>query len=821
MTNLRTFDSTADAVAFPLGGIGTGNISLGARGDLRDWEIANQPAKGNKPPNTFFMLRTQTAGQEPVMRILEGPIPPPYTKSHGYGPDSTYGLPRVKGTTMRGEYPFATIDFDAPMFPVSIQLEAFTPLIPLNPEDSGIPCAIFTFTLANTTDQPVDLTLVGSLGNMVGDLQFDAFGNPRSRDAGRRINEFWQDDALRGVVFRAENIAPDSLHFGNLVLATDHDPVTHKPAWLRGAWWDYLQDFWDDLAADGVLDDLGYATPTEGIDTGSLGVIDTLAPGATQTYRFVLAWYFPNRINNWDPPNSGEPLTVTRNHYATLFASAWDVAQYVFDNLPRLEGDTRRFRDALFDSTLPPVVIDAISANIVPVRSNTCFWLEDGRFFGWEGCFDARGCCPGSCTHVWSYAQTVAFLFPSLEREMRRIEFAVETDDEGYMAFRAFRTFQPDFEWQWQGTRSPIAVDGQCGSIVRAYREWRLSGDRDWLAGIWPGVKRAIDYLSATLDPDGDGVLDGKQHNTYDIEFYGPNPLSSVYYLAALRAVEELARIMDESEIADRCRAAFEKGSAKLDALLWNGDYYAQKLADVDAYKYQHGTGCLTDQLLGQLHAHVTGLGYLLPVEHVRAALAAIFKHNFRTDFTDHVNCQRTFALYDDAGLLLCSWPQGGRPRLPFVYSDEVWTGVEYHVAAHMIYEGLIDEALAMVQAVRDRHDGYKRNPWNEVECGHHYARSMSSWALLTAFSGIQCDLGAGTLAFDPVLNGVSYAGPDAGVFRCFWAAGTAWGTYQQTRDPATGAWQPAITVLGGDLGDVKVTACGQRVIPMSDQTVY
>ncbi|KPV48471.1 hypothetical protein SE17_37890, partial [Kouleothrix aurantiaca] len=301
-------------------------------------------------------------------------------------------------------------------------------------------------------------------------------------------------------------------------------------------------------------------------------------------------------------------------------------------------------------------------------------------------------------------------------------------------------------------------------SILRVYREWLLSGDRDWLAMVWPGVKRAIVHASRHWDLDQDGVLDGRQHNTYDIEFYGPNPLTGIYYLAGLRAVAELARAMNDAELAGRSQSAFERGSQRLDELLWNGEYYIQRLDDVDAHMYQHGQGCLSDQLLGQLHARVLGLGDLLPAEHVRSAIKAVFDRNFRRDFHNHVNCQRSYVLNDESGLILCSWPHGGRPRFPFVYSDEVWTGIEYHVAAHLCYEGWRDEGLEIVEALRARHDGVRRNPWDEVECGHHYARSMASWALLLALSGFTCDVDKGTLGFAPAV-------PDE-EFRCMWSGG-------------------------------------------------
>ena len=770
MTTTRTFDATAIAAAFPLGGIGTGNISLGARGDLRDWEIFNSAAKGNTLPNTFFALRAQFGADTPIARVLEGPLQPPHNLSHGYHPTTAGGLPRMASSAMTGQYPFATLTFSDPKLPLDIALEAFTPLIPLNPDDSGIPCAILTYTITNRSSESVKLTLVGSLTNPVGGIGYDHFGNMGGGGVGQNVNDWRTENGLQGLFLHSEQFAPGDLRAGDLTLATTYaGETTHKRAWLRGAWFDFLQDFWDDFSDDGRLTDLGYETPSaQGqTDTASLGVLGTLAAGATGSYRFLLTWSFPNRPNSWGKRTD----RTIRNHYATHFATSWETARYLVEHLPRLEDETRRFQQAMFDSTLPPAVVDAVSAMIVPVRSMTCFWLEDGRFFAYEGCFDDGGSCDGTCTHVWSYAYTVASLFPSLEREMRRIEFVVETEADGYMTFRTYKTFGEQFIWTWGDQKPEAAVDGQMGSILRVYREWLMSGDKAWLQVVWPGVKRAIAYAGNHWDTDSDGVLDGRQHNTYDIEFYGPNPLCGIHYLAGLRAVEELAGVMDEPDVVRRCRAEFERGSGRLDELLWNGEYYVQRLQDIDEHKYQHATGCLSDQLLAQLHARALGLGDLLPVEHVQDAIKAVFERNFLRDFREHVNCQRTYVLNDEAGLLLCTWPHGGRPRFPFPYSDVVWTGIEYHVAAHLIYEGWTDEGLELVDAVRARHDGVRRSPWNEVECGHHYARSMSSWTVLLALSGFHASVPDGSLAFAPVLNGD---------FRSFFSAGTGWGSIAQ-----------------------------------------
>ena len=476
-----------------------------------------------------------------------------------------------------------------------------------------------------------------------------------------------------------------------------------------------------------------------------------------------------------------------RNHYGTMFKDAWDVAAYTARNLERLEKDTRAFQQALVGSTLPSAALDAVSSQMSILRTNTCLLLEGRRFFAFEGSNDDAGCCPMNCTHVWNYEQALAHLFPALERSMRITDFTDNVLDDGAMAFR---TLLPVGRAHW---KFKPAADGQMGCVMKLYREWQLSGDEPFLRELWPAAKRALEYAWTYWDADQDGVMEGEQHNTYDIEFYGPNTMMGTLYLGALLAGERMARAVGDTAAADRYHAVFESGRPKLDRELWANGFYVQRVPDLKdittldvanqeawhasaieqgGVKYQYGDGCLSDQLLGQWFAAVVGLGHVLPADHVRETLTSIYRHNFKHNFTDHSNTQRIYALNDEKGLLLCSWPNGNRPKLPFVYSDEVWTGIEYQVAAHLIYEGLVMEGLAVTKAVRDRYDGQRRNPWNEVECGNHYARALSSWSLLTALSGYHYSAPDRRLAFAPRLN--------AADFRCLFTTGSGWGTFTQ-----------------------------------------
>lgn len=796
------YSSDCTQAAFLLGGIGTGNFSIGARGELRDWEIFNRPAKGGKLPHTFFSLYLKEENKEPITKVLEAQMQPPFDVGLGIPSDVMAGLPRLKSSQMHSKYPFVWVDFEDDRLPVDIKLEAFTPFIPLNADDSGIPGAIIRYKVKNNTQSPIKVSIAGSLANASTVLGYNAAGYAAFGD--EIENQFNDGATVRGLCLKPSADKEESL-YGNMALATTDSNITYKREWLKGGWFDGIQDYWNDFSEDGMLepesqyDAYGNGWGTSSSKIGSLGVYKEIAPNSEETFEFILSWYFPKRLKGWESvwmdykevtPDTYE-LGFMNNYYSTQFKSAWHVAEHLANNLSELENASRCFSNAVYSSTLPTYILEALSSNITVLRSNTCFRTQDGNFYGWEGCQDTSGSCAGSCTHVWNYAQTLAFLFPKLEQSMRKIEFMQETEEDGKMNFRTYKSFGEN-KWDMLA-----AVDGQMGTLVRLYRDWKISGDDSLITDMYDNVVKALEYALTEWDKDGDNVLEGKMHNTYDIEFYGVSSLSNSAFFAALKAVSEMADFMNDSDRANKYRTILEDGSHKMDQLLFNGDYYVQDIDDVNGYRYQYGIGCLSDQLLGQYLAHVAGLSYVLPEDHVKKAIHAVFEHNFKSSLEDHNNAQRTYALNDEKGLLLCSWPNGGRPRLPFVYSDEVWTGIEYQVAAHLIYEGFVDEGLTIVKGLRERFDGVRRNPWNEYECGHHYARSMASWALLTALSGFSYDMGNSTISFDPKVNKED--------FKAFWCVGDAWGTYTQQIDPNTNDKKTSIEILYSTKADIDI----------------
>ncbi|MDR1825632.1 MAG: hypothetical protein LBR27_09970 [Bifidobacteriaceae bacterium] len=813
----KSYGRAATQAAFELGGIGTGNVSIGSRGEFRDWELTGRPGVGQLIPYSFFAIRAAAPGnqdQPPQGRILEGDFLPPYPGANGFSGGPLAGLPRFADSHLTVQYPFAQVTLTDPTFPAQVTMEAFTPFIPLDALGSGLPAAVIRYHVANPGQAPLDVSVAGSLGSPIGITGWERFGGPIY--IGQPANHAVHDDVLSGVAFGTDidPEGPQRRHYGTAVLATRPGTgASVTPEWVPSFWADGPVIFWDDFTGDGRLEphgpeeagasrlallDTGTAGTRPGLRVGSVAQQQVINPGETATFEFVLAWHFPNRPRGWEGhairQDANGDQTI-KNYYATHFADALAVARHVLANLQPLEEQSRAFTQALYGSTLPEPVIETLVAGIATLRSTTCLRLEDGTFVAWEGSLDRDGSCEGTCTHVWNYAQTVAFLFPELEASARRVEFLLETDPDGSMAFRTNRVFGSP---RWGMVP---AADGQLGCVVRLYREWRNSGDLALVRDCWPAVLRVLGYAARVWDPDGDGVLEGEQHTTYDIEFHGPNSMVGAIYLAALQAAAALAEALGEDAAPFRDLAA--ASAQRLDAATFNGEYYIQLLDDVDQYDYQYGRGVISDQLFGQFLAWVTGLGDLLPREHIEAALDAVFKYNFRESFRDVAMVQRAYAVADEAGLAMCAWPAGGRPRLPFIYSDEVWTGVEYHVAASLVWTGRLAAAERLVAAVRARYDGVRRSPWNDIECGYHYARSMSGWGLLLAYGGFDYQVAGAALSLAPAVDGP---------FTSFFTAGPGWGVWSVAADGAL-----RLEVLGGSVALGQVWLRGHRVQPVPD----
>lgn len=765
---------------FPLGGFGTGMIALEGSGKLGQVSLRHRPDIGNEP---LVFSAIHVRGVPHGTRVLEGPAPD-YKRFTGFGHyQKTYGSPLFEATTFSARFPFATVDFAHSKLPLKCSLRAFNPFVPGDADASSLPVASLEYSFTNTSDKSVEAVYSFNSKPLVSLEKKDL---PAHEQASLKD---WSVIAEQdGFVFVQPGGDGAPAQHGEFAACCDAPETTVDCAWFRGGWFDTTTMLMRKLCA-------GDTTPQPPHPDGkpsagaSLFVPFKLAPGETRTLRVLLSWYVPfSRESHGLPaPQTPDPTGAShyRPWYAARFTTGSALREYWRSNHRELERKSRVFSDAFHATTLPPEVMEAVSANLSILKSPTVMRQLDGRFWGWEGCHDASGCCHGTCTHVWNYAQAVCHLQPELERSLRETEFTVSQSVEGHQTFRTpLPIAMPKFDYH-------AASDGQLGGIMKLHRDWRISGDTAWLRTLYPSAVASIEYCIRKWDPDEQGLLVEPHHNTYDIEFWGPDGMCTSFYIGALKAMSVLSQALGKPH--ERYEQLYQRGKLAMEEQLFNGEYFIQKvqwqglkakppqeltpqsysrealaILEKEGPKYQYGAGCLSDGVLGAWIAKVCGLGDILDVDKVRSHLKSVVKYNFRESLVDHVNPQRSgYAEGNEGGLITCSWPKGGRLALPFPYSEEVFTGIEYQVASHLMMLGEVEDGLKLVRAARSRYDGVRRSPFNEIECGHFYARALASYGLLQGLTGIRYDAVTQTLSVEPSI---------AGDFTCFLSTATGFG---------------------------------------------
>jgi uncharacterized protein (DUF608 family) len=803
----RTFTGeNATQVAMPIGGIGAGSICLNGYGGLQDFSLRARPEttampagfSANSPEAAFAILHVK--GSHAVTKLVEGPFPAfkifdQGLQGQGLRRGGFEGFPRFAKCVFKGEFPFGEATLSDPTVPIQVAVTGWNPFIPLDEKNSGIPCLILEYTLRNTSSQSTDYEFSYHLSHLAPGCKPDqsATVNEVIREKGAYLHNLEE---------------PNAEAFGSACLTVIGEKPRIKAMWLRSPGWEFdsLSALWREVSTGNfTTNDGSNNVDKAGRNGASVLVTGKLSPGEFRAHTILITWHFPNCYlreggKAAGPEVRGAPgcRTVSaatappwRPYYAGIWKDAREVAQYVERNYSTLRFRTMQFKEALFSSTLPPYVLDAVSANLAILKSPTVLHQENGNLWGWEGCFPDNGCCHGSCNHVWNYAQAFPNLYPRMERTLRETELVRSMDERGHVNFRAaIPDGAVDHSWH-------AAADGQLGGIMKVFRDWQISGDGEWLKRMYPLVKRSIDYCILTWDPDHRGGLFEPHHNTYDIEFWGAEGMCTSIYLGALCAIKQMAVAVGQQSDSAFYEELAQKCARFMDEHLFNGEYYQQHVeyrdlrdksfarlvADVDEHssemqkllkregpKYQYGSGCLSDGVIGAWMARIYGIETPLPRKNVQSTLHSIFKYNFKNDLSQHANAQRPgYAMGREPGLLLCSWPRGDKPTLPFVYSDEVWTGIEYQVSSHLIDEGFVEEGLMIVKALRGRYDGRTRNPWNEYECGNYYARAMASYALMGALSGFRYSAVERTLWFSPRV--------ETRPFKCFFSTAFGFGT--------------------------------------------
>lgn len=810
--------TSGSEISFPIGGIGAGCIGLKANGEFIDWEIFNAPGKGKRLGLSHFCVRALDENGKPIAaKVLHGDAYPPYSGElqgkfgHGVEKGTLAGLPHFRDVSFEGKFPMAHLEFRDEGFPGPVFLDAWSVFVPGDSEISSLPVACYELTFTNNTAQSLSYSGVLCLCNH--------FSPPHA------YNRLENNDSRTYLKLLCD-LPQDDLQYGELIAATDAASTSGQEYLYRGIWSDEWEVYWHDVSKFGKLPPRSYPGISE--DKASDGALEAqilLAPGETKSIRYLIAWYFPNRNNNWSgySPEKEAELALMgvpnkwRNYYATNWTDAQEIADIVLDKYSELRKQVSTFTEAFYSSTIPEPALERIGADLSILVSPTCLRLESGTFYGWEGVHANRGSCEGSCAHVWNYAQALPLLFPDLERSMRIAHLKCGMDENDGLHFR----LKLPLGIQAAASDYRPCVDGTFGEVMKCYREWRISGDNAFLREVYPILERVMAYTWSDKnydhwDPDGQGILVGRQHHTLDLELFGPNAWLQCHYLGALKAMATMAAAMGKPDDERKYLEMFDRGKAYTKDELFNGEYFIQKIDIKDeallrqytgnpllqgkdnAYdrywdeehgqiKYQIAQGVEIDMPLAQAYADLYGIGELLDRAQLRSTLKAIHRHNFHKSMRDVANTWRIFSLNDEAGTMICTWPEGvEKPVIPLSYNCETMSGFEWMFAVNLVLNDMLDEAEEVSRAISDRYDGVKRNPWNEIECGSNYARSMANYALLQAYAGFHYDMVEGSFSFSPKLPGS---------FRTFWSIGVAWGIWERLDNGTR-----CITVLHGKL---------------------
>lgn len=783
-------------ISFPLGGIGTGCIGLAGGGRLCDWEIFGRPDKGSVNGRTHIAVKLKI-GNKTYLKVLNsdletdlsGPMLSTVFRGFGHGADklTMCGFPHFENCEFSSTFPFAELTFSDKDFPGEVSLCAFNPFIPQDSKNSSIPGAFFEITYENKTGESVEFSGVFSLAN------------PYEKAKNERIVN---GDITSIRLMNAEK-TPDEIGYGDLSLSCQCATASQE-YWYRGLWEDNVTTFWNEFKNSDTLIDRNYDAGAGASEQSQPGTLDTcsmlkkvtLKPGEVAKIRFVVSWNVPNFHMYW----AEEENVSWKNYYATVFKDSVDSGVYALSNWEDLYTRSKIFAQELSMTTIPNIAKEAIEGTMATLKSPTVSRLADGSLYGFEGSHEHSGSCEGNCQHVYNYAYVTSFLFPDLERSMRDLEFNYQITEDGETKFRL--PMPLGREWCLHitpiGDRRHACVDGQMGLVIKTYREWKISGDTDWLRKNWDKVKLVISYVWSEKNPDlwdpqMSGVITGMQHHTLDVELFGANSWLQGFYMAALSAAREMAEFLGD-EIASTYRTLLEKGKEYTKNHLFNGEYFIQNIDlsdkticenfdsvkeywndEAKEIKYQIGEGSSIDQLTGQWHADILGLGEFFDKDQKRTALKSMMKYNFCENMRNVVNTFRVFALNDEAGSIMCAYPEGVKtPAIPITYSTECMTGFEYAFAGLLFSEGMVDEATRVIFAVRNRYDGEKRNPWNELECGSNYVRAMSSYAFIPILSGFSFNMAKSEIGFNPKINPKN--------FRSIFSVGGAWGNVQMTK---------------------------------------
>lgn len=739
---------------FPIGAMGGGVIRMNGKAERRWWQCFNNNEEREGSgivPNSFFAIRTENNGVVNVKALQTSAIG---------------AFQAMKSLTFKGEYPFGCFSFMDDRLPVQVSMEAFNPFIPMDMKNSAIPCAIFNINVKNTSQKQLKVNLLATQQNAVGFSGYDTISGPNNRNCkGYKGNT---NKIVREGLRSSLQMTSISKQ-GSMQLSAYANQISYAASFTN------LEQLYADFYRNGNISgsEIAYSQQINETVDGALDAGFSLKPGEERTIRFVLSWYFPDG----DLGKMGNTKwSFKGSHYENIWSDAANVDAYINNYYAYLDSTTRLFHKTLYSSSLPIYMLDRMSSNLSVLKSPTCFWAKNGYFGFWEST-SSKEIWNGNCKHVYHYAQGHARLYPELDRLLRLQDLKTITN-QGLLPARDLGIIN--------------ALDGHFGAILSVYRAHLSSDNNDFLRKNWLVTKKAMDYAIDTYDSNHDGMLSGTYHNTLDCYSSGTSPWIGTLYMAALKACEQMATIMEEKQTAKFYNKLWQDGSKNQDNQLWNDSlgYYTEKAEFLPDTRVM-GNAISIDMLLGQWWSNQLNLGQIYPIDHTVNALEKIYTSNRFIDSGDNYKHKyRDFLGKGDTGWQMFVFPNTP-PKNSILYYDEVMSGFEYSAAATMLQYGLLKEGSDIVKAISNRYDGRLRStpevsassnstvfgtgsPFGEDECGNYYGRALSSWSVLLAMQGFIYDGPRKIIGFKPILNPENHTS--------FFTTSNSWGLFSQKR---------------------------------------
>jgi uncharacterized protein (DUF608 family) len=779
VTTYKKTKNELQYIGMPIGGIFTGTVYLGGDGRLWLWDIFNENQNGIDPKTIEWgmdlhvgkKVRPQdgSAYVQPAKDIR--PIEQGFAFKIVSGKKTT--IKKLEASDwdeilFEATYPMAKVHYIDHSLGLDITASIFSPFIPLDEKNSGIPCTIYSFSVKNNTVKDVSVSILGWLENKImhkskkeTDFRqnaFDSFSNCHIANSSILLNGSDNQQML-----------PD---YGTMAIGALHAKCNTNTSFTLPV-----------VAESFSLQNISKTAKkvSDGPLLNSISTKHTIRGGQTIKADFIIGWHFANLKLN--PVIEGKG-----RFYNQQFKNAIEVVQYVANNFAELSTNTALWRQTWYDSTLPWWFLERTFLNISTLATTTAHRFDSGRFYAWEGV----GCCEGTCMHVWQYAQAMGRIFPGIERDTReRVDLGLSLSANGMIYYRG-------------EVVKTAAIDGQAGTILRIYREHKMSSDKIFLKNNWEKIKLATTWV-INQDKNKDGMEDTPIENTLDAVWDGEIAWLVGLCIAAAKAGEQMAIEMGDSSFANICATYVASGTKNMEEKLFNGEYFIHKPDEIKGReKLGSYNTCHIDQVYGQSWAHQVGLGRILNKEKTLSALKALWKYNFTPDVGPYIKERRgwrPYALAGEGGMVMNTNPSneakpyGENTTWQLGYFHECMSGFEHQVASHMMAEGMTDEALVLTRMIHDRYHAAKRNPFNEIECSDHYARAMASYGTFISACGFDYDGPNGSIKFAPKLNPRKCKVP--------YTAANGWGSYEQNQNEHS--FTAKLHVAYGSLGLNKI----------------